>query len=94
MKTKLIFLILLILLISCSQSKFVKETPKEIITCQMEVIASSEQEAIQKAVNTLCEYTRLMFIENNQNVVIKTKSCERVEGSDNRYLVIYIEEIY
>ena len=82
------------LLISCSQSKFVKETPKEIITCQMEVIASSKQEAIQKADKTLWEYIQLMWVEKGENIIIEIKSCERVEGSDNRYLVIYIEEIY
>ena len=95
MKTKLIFLILLILIISCSaQNQFVKEEAKEIITCQMEVIASSRQDAIEKADKILWEYTQLMWAENNQNVVIKIKSCEKIEGNDNKYLVIYTEEIY
>ena len=95
MKTKLIFLILLVLVISCSsQNQFVKEEAKEIITCQMEVFASSRLEAIEKADKILWEYQQLMWSENNQNVVIKIKSCEKVIGEDNKYLVIYTEEIY
>lgn len=95
MKTKLIFLILLILIVNCStQNQFVKEEAKEIITYQMEVIASSRPEAIEKADKILWEYTQLIWAENNQNVVIKIKSCEKMVGEDNKYLVIYTEEIY
>ena len=94
MKIKLIFLILLALLINCSQNQFVKEEAKEIIGCQMEVIASSRQEAIERADKILWEYRELMWVENNQNVVVKITGCEKVENSDNKYLVFYIEEIY
>ncbi|MFX0183375.1 MAG: hypothetical protein ACFE95_09875 [Candidatus Hodarchaeota archaeon] len=93
MKVKSIILILLILFIGCSRGNFVKDIVKKRTTCQMEVVASTRQKAIEKADKILWEYQQLMWSEG-QKVIIRMKSCEKVSGEGSKYLVIYTEEIY